>query len=132
MGGELFRICGLAVLCLAATAVLARMGGEFVGLVRLGGSVLLFGVLILGLSEVLETLRTLFSESGAERYADRMIRALGLAFLTAICSDLCRDTGEQAIASGVEMAGKLSIVWLALPLVEEIMKIAVEILELGG
>lgn len=132
MGGELFRICGLAVLCLAASLLLARMGGEFVGLVRLGGSVLLFGVLIFSLSEILEELRGLFSASGAEKYADRMIRALGLAFLTAICSDLCRDTGESTLANGVEMAGKLAIVWLSPPLVAEIMATAAEILEIGA
>lgn len=132
MGGELFRICGLSVLCLAASLLLARMGGEFQGLVRLGGSILLFGTLIFGLGAMLETLREVFSASGAEVYADRMLRALGLAFLTAICSDLCRDTGENTLASGVEMAGKLSIVWLSLPLVEEIMEMADEILEIGA
>ncbi len=131
MGGELLRICGLAVLCLAASLVLARIGGEFVGLVRLGGSVLLFGVLIFSLSEGLEMLRSLFAASGAEKYADRMIRALGLSFLTAICSDLCRDTGESTLAGGVEMAGKIAIVCLSLPLVEEILTTAVEILEIG-
>lgn len=132
MGGELFRICGLAVLCLVASLLLARMGGEFVGLLRLGGSILLFGVLIFSLSEIVEALRGLFSASGAEKYADLMIRALGLSFLTAICSDLCRDTGESALASGVEMAGKLAIVWLSLPLVGEIMTTAAEILEIGA
>ena len=108
------------------------MGGEFVGLVRMGGSILLFGALIFSLSEALEVLRGLFSASGAERYADRMIRALGLSFLTAICSNLCRDTGESTLASGVEMAGKLAIVWLSLPLVEEIMEMAARILEIGA
>jgi len=108
------------------------MGGEFVGLVRMGGSILLFGALIFSLSEALEVLRGLFSTSGAERYADRMIRALGLSFLTAICSNLCRDTGESTLASGVEMAGKLAIVWLSLPLVEEIMEMAARILEIGA
>lgn len=132
MSGELWRICGLAVLCLAASLLLARMGGEFVGLVRMGGSILLFGALIFSLSEALEVLRGLFSASGVERYADRMIRALGLSFLTAICSNLCRDTGESTLAGGVEMAGKIAIVWLSLPLVEEIMEMAARILEIGA
>lgn len=132
MSGELWKICGLAVLCLVASLLLSRMGGEFVGLVRIGGGVLLFGTLMLSMSETLETLRALFAASGAERYADRMLRALGLAFLTAICSNLCRDTGEGTLASGVEMAGKLAILWLSLPLVEEIMAMAAKILELGA
>ena len=132
MSGDLLRICGLAVLCLAASLLLSKMGGDFVGLVRLGGSILLFGTLIFGLGEIIEALRELFSAGGAERYADRMIRALGLALLTAICSDLCRDTGENTLASGVEMAGKLAIVWVSLPLVEEILQMASEILELGA
>ena len=132
MESELWRICGLAILCALATLLLSHLGGALVGPVRLAGSVLIFGVLILGVGEALTSLRALFSESGISRYADRMIRALGLSLMTAICADLCRDLGEGALAGGVELAGKLSIVVLCLPLVEEIMEMAAEILSLGS
>ena len=132
MTGELWRICGLALLCAVATMLLSRLGGDLIGPLRLAGSVLIFGVLILGVGEVLTSLRELFAQSGAWQYADRMIRALGLSLLTAICSDLCRDLGEGTLAGGVELAGKLSIVVLCLPLVEEILTVAAEILSLGN
>ena len=131
MSGDLLRICGLAVLCAVAAMILARLGGDFVGPVRLAGSVLIFGVLIFGVEEVLSTLRDLFSASGASRYMELMLRALGLSFLTSLCADLCRDSGEVSIAGGVEMAGKLSITALCLPLVGEILAMATEILSMG-
>ncbi len=131
MNGELWRICGLALLCTLSALILARLGGELVGPVRLGGSILIFGAMILGVGEAVEELRDLFGESGISRYADLMLRALGLSLLSAICADLCRDCGEGAVASGVEMAGKLSIVVLCLPLVREILTMASEILAIG-
>ncbi|MBO5938186.1 MAG: hypothetical protein J6Q82_01630 [Clostridia bacterium] len=131
MSGELWRICGLAVLCAAAVLILSRFGGEFVGPVRLAGGVLIFGVLILGVEEVLISLRDLFGDGSGSRYMELMLRALGLSFLTALCADLCRDCGESSIAGGVEMAGKLSIVTLCLPLVREILEMASAILALG-
>lgn len=132
MAGELWRICGLSILCTVAAWLLARLGGELVGPVRVAGGVLIFGVLILGMGETLSSLRELFGGSGVSRYADLMLRALGLSLLSTICSDLCRDCGEGSLAGGVEMAGKLSIVVLCLPLVEEIMEMAAEILSLGA
>lgn len=131
MSGELWKICGLALLCAVAALLLSRLGGEFVGPVRLAGSVLIFGALIFGIEEVLSTLRELFGSGGASRYLELMLRALGLSFLTSLCAELCRSSGESTLAGGVEMAGKLSIVLLCLPLVGEILAMASEILSLG-
>ena len=39
-------------------------------------------------------------------------------------SDICRDSGETALASKVELAGKLSIVIISLPLVKQLLEFA--------
>lgn len=126
----LLKICGLALLCAVAALILGSMKGEFSGLVRLGGSILIFGALLLGLGELLSEVRGLFEGSGIDRYADLMLRALGLGLLTKLCCALCEDCGAKAVASGVEMAGKAAILMLSLPLVKEILSLAATVLEM--
>ena len=40
---------------------------------------------------------------------------MAIAFLTDFTAQLCRDAGEQGIASGTEIAGKILILYVSLP-----------------
>lgn len=120
MGVELWKICGVAVLCAAVGMLLRALGGEFSTLVRVAGGVVIFAILIPSLTQTVSKITELFEVSGMERYASVMLRALGIAMLGKICTEICRDCGESGTAGGVELAGKLAILALCFPLIEEI------------
>ena len=133
MDGSLQRICAIGILCALVGVILRRVQGEIGGLARVAGAVLIFGAAVLGIHGVATEAAAQFSSAGitaAEPYANVLIRALGIALLTKISSELCRDAGEGTVASGVELAGKAAILALCLPLVGEILGYASRIL--GG
>ena len=45
-----------------------------------------------------------------------MLKALGICYLTQIASQTCIDSGYGSMANKIELAGKLTIVLLALPM----------------
>ena len=55
-------------------------------------------------------------------YGEIMLKGLGIAVLCRICSDICRDCGEPTAAAGVESAGKIGLLILALPAVGEVLE----------
>ena len=59
-----------------------------------------------------------------------MFKTLGICFLAQFAADSCRDAGESALASKVELAGKISILVLSLPLFEDIAQTALGLI--GG
>ena len=120
MGVELLKICGVAVLCAAVGMLLRAVKGEFSTLVRVAGGIVIFALLIPSLTQTVSKITELFEVSGVERYASVMLRALGIAMLGKICTEICRDCGEAGTAGGVELAGKLAILALCFPLIEEI------------
>ena len=130
MAGALGRICGVAILCTIAGVLLRQIKGELSGLLRLGGGVLIFSLFLPLLGDALEQTGLLVENREAYLYAEVMLRALGLAFLCRICADICRECGEGMIATGVEMAGKLAILLLCFPLLQEIIGYAREMLAL--
>lgn len=60
-------------------------------------------------------------ENGGE-YLGVMLRALGVSVLTQTCADLCRDAGESALGSKLELLGKAEILVLSLPLLRTLLE----------
>lgn len=132
MTEAMIKICGLALLCAISAMLLGRMRGEFSGMIRLAGGIVIFGTLLWGMASLLDQLSALFAEQGIREYADVMLRALGICILSRVCCEVCRDCGEGGLALGVELSGRAAILSLCLPFVGEILSMAAEILELEG
>lgn len=76
------------------------------------------------LTDIIDTLIGMVSgleETSA--YLKIMFKVLGIALITQIISDLCRDCGESALAGQTEVAAKIFIVALILPLLQAVVKV---------
>lgn len=76
------------------------------------------------LTDIIDTLSGMVS--GLEEisaYLKIMFKVLGIALITEIISDLCRDCGESALAGQTEVAAKIFIVALILPLLQAVVKV---------
>ena len=62
-------------------------------------------------------------------YLPILLKASGIALLTGTASDLCRSSGEEAIASKVELLGKCELLALSLPLLQELFELVHAIIE---
>lgn len=62
-------------------------------------------------------------------YIDVILKMIGLAYVCQFSSDLCRDAGYNAIASQVEMAGKISLILLCMPVLMSVIDLVVKIVE---
>ena len=60
-----------------------------------------------------------------------MFKALGICLLSQLAADACRDAGENAMAEKAELAGKVFLLLLALPLFEKIAELALTLIN-GG
>ena len=120
--------CAVALLCAFAAISLRSLRPEFTPLLRLAFCVV-FGLMTLRtLSPLAEQLRTWMDDTASD-YTAILFRALGIAFLTHMTAELCRDCGESTVAGGVETLGKLEILTLCLPLIASVMETVREILQ---
>ena len=60
----------------------------------------------------------------AEPYFILLVKVIGVAMVTQLAVDTCRDAGQQAIATKVEIAGRVTILSLSLPLFQELLAAA--------
>ena len=61
------------------------------------------------------------------KYSEILLKALGISICTKLAKDVCADAGENAIAGKIEFCGKICMLLLSLPLFEELLMLAKEI-----
>lgn len=67
--------------------------------------------------------------SGANEIIRVMLKAAVICILTHFVHDICRESGNSAIADAVEFGGRMLTLILALPLMEELLKTAVSFIK---
>ena len=128
----ILKLCMVGLLILASSAVIKQWKSDFLPLVRIGTVVLCGTVLIANAKPLLSLIATLEKNAGASKYVETLFKGLGIVILTGISSDICRDSGEGTLASHIETVGKLELLLLCIPLIEEIFATAEKLLEMGG
>ena len=130
MAGTWFSLCGVGLLCAFSALLLRTKSGELALLLRVGGFVLMAGVLVLSMREPLAEIGGLVEGQEISEAVTVMLKALGIALVCGVCGDICRDCGEGSIATCVETAGNLMILSLSLPVIREILDVAAELLSM--
>ena len=122
------KVCFFAILCTVVGVVIKHIRPEFSPFVRIAGSVAVSMLALSIILPIITYLRSLFDSVSFGEYGGIVVKALGIAALTQICADICRDSGEGSAASGVELIGKLEIVVLCLPLIEDVLSTVKEVM----
>ena len=112
--------------------LIRRYHPEYSMAIGLITGILVLALLIDQLMPIFNRLRTLLdSASLPAEYGLVLFKALGISLLAQLSADACRDAGENAMAEKAELAGKVFLLILALPLFEKIAELAVQLMN-GG
>lgn len=131
MENELIRVCALALVCSVGALILKGINSQSVSALRVCGVVAVFGTAVGAVGVIFSQTAELIDVSIVGEYAVLMLKALGLAMLSGIGADICRDCGESSVATGVETVGNLSIISLCIPLFSELIGYAQDLLEMS-
>lgn len=124
----MLKICGIAMLCLAAIWVLKQWRAEMVLPVRAAGTVLIFCMVLSAAQPIVEMIRSLSEQSMPVEHSEILLSGLGITLLSALGAGICRDFGEANLATALESAGKIAVVLRSLPLITEILSMTKELL----
>ena len=132
MNMDLFAV---VIFCITATVlalVLRQYRPEYAIFVSLGCSVLVVLYVLNGISQVMEELGELFSNTLlSEELIQVVLKCLGICILTELAGQTCRDAGESAIGAKVELAGKVTLVVVSMPLFRQLLGVAGTLLNLN-
>lgn len=130
---EIVTIAGVAVVAAFLAVVLRQQRPEQAMAVSLAAGLGILMLVVTKAMPVVGALRNLLEGAALPKeYAAVVFKALGICLLTQLSADACRDAGETALASKAELAGKLFLLTLALPLFEKIAQTAALLINGGS
>lgn len=95
---------------------------------------LLLGIILTGsaaaaLSPVLLRIDTLLTNGGLDSSQTALLsKAVGISVITEFSAEVCRDAGESALRTAVLLTGKVTLLLLALPLIDPLLRTLQEVL----
>ena len=122
---EIFKIL-IALIIAAVFGVLLRQYRPDISLLLITiTAVIALLIILTALTKPFDTIIQKLETHGIElSYFKIALKALGIGYVTSLAADICRDAGQTALASLSETAGKCGIFLLSLPLVINIVDLA--------
>jgi len=118
---NIISMCALGVFAVLASVALKKFNGELAALLIISTVVLMCITAIPVLNELFSSVQELTAAANINsEYISILLKSLGICYITQISVDICRENGSNSTASQLEIAGKLIILLLAVPLYGEL------------
>ncbi len=126
---DILRFVGIGIVATAIIVVLKSQKPELGLWVTLAAGTFLFLMGAGRLSAVIDLLRNYADRSGIDStYVTTLLKIIGIAYIAEFGAEICKDAGESAIASKIELAGKVMIIVLAMPIMTSILDLVIRIM----
>ena len=126
---EVIKIIGIGLIALILIIILKQYKPEFVIYVSLITGALILTLTFSKISGIIELINSLSSKvSINQEFIKLLIKITGIAILTEFAVSICKDTGETAIASKIDMGGKVIMVSMSVPIIAGLLETIIKIL----
>ncbi|HOC09092.1 MAG: stage III sporulation protein AD [Clostridiales bacterium] len=126
---EIIQIVAISIIAVILAVVIRQYRPELALQISVVTGLLIFLVVIFKMASVLDALRTFTGRMNIDTvYISTIFRIVGIAYIAEFGAQVCKDAGENSIASKIELAGKVIILVLAVPILMALMELIMEII----
>lgn len=126
---DIMKIAAIAIAGVIMAAVVKSFKPELSLYVVLATIMVIFLMALDKLTSVFQFLSSVYGEmTYGKDFFPIIVKVLVVAYLADFTSQLCKDAGESAIGSKVELAGKIVIFYLSMPILLAILELINSIL----
>ena len=126
---EIIKIIGIALIALIIIIMLKQYRPEYAIFISiLTGILILFLVMdkLTGIIQLIQNIEDKFSIN--MQFISLLIKITGIAFLSEFAVSICKDSGEAAIASKIELGSKIIIISMSIPIISSLLEVILRIL----
>lgn len=126
---DIIKIIGIALVALIIIILLKQYKPEFAIYVSLIAGALIILLVTDKLTGIINLLRSLEDKASINStFIVLLIKITGIAFLSEFAVSICKDSGESAVASKIEIGSKIIIISMSIPIISALLEIILKIL----
>ena len=126
---EVIKIIGIGLVALIIIILLRQYRPEFAIYISLLTGILILFLVMDKLTGIINLLHSLASKASINgTFLSVLIKITGIAFLSEFAVSICKDSGEAAIASKIEIGTKIIIISMSIPIISSLLEIILKIL----
>jgi len=120
----IFQIIAVGILAAVISITIKKQSPEIALLITITASVLIFLMVLPMLTEAVHIVTHLGElADGQAVYVSLALRVIGVAYMAELGASVCKDAGETAIAAKIDLAGRVIILVMAMPIIMDILRI---------
>lgn len=126
---EIISLIGIAIIATLLAVLIRRDRPELALLLALTAAALIFLFAVTRLAGVISVLEGLAQRTGINRqYFSLLLKIIAIAYIAEFGAQVCRDAGQEAVAGAVEVAGKVLVLVLSVPILIAVFDLTLKLL----
>ena len=126
-----FRLVGGVLIAVVLGVTLSRQSQDITLVLSIGVCCMVVMAAAVFLTPVMDLIRRLQQLAQLEEGAlNTVLKAVGIGLVGEIAALVCGDAGNAALSKAVQIATASAVLWLSVPLMEELLVLIREVLEL--
>lgn len=127
-----FRLVGGVLIAVVLGVTLSRQSQDITLVLSVGVCCMVVMAAAVFLTPVMDLIRRLQQLAQLEEGAlNTVLKAVGIGLVGEIAALVCGDAGNAALSKAVQIATASAVLWLSVPLIEELLVLIREVLELS-
>lgn len=126
---EIIQVVGLGLVATILVLIVKEQKPLFAFLLSAFTGITIFMFLVSKLGEVVHVIENLATVSNVNSvFFKTVLKMIGIAYIAEFGAQIIRDSGQEAIASKVELAGKVLILYMSIPIITVIIETVMKLL----
>ena len=114
---EIFQIAVIGIVAVILALVVKPFHGEYVIYIAIAAGVVILFLVAGYMEDVLAVVRSLADKTGlSSQTLGILFKIVGIGYITEFAAQICKDAGQGAIGMKIELAGKILIIAVSLPI----------------
>lgn len=120
---EIIQIIGIGLIGVLMAVILKEYKPEFKIYISIISGIIIFFLVVNNLSNFIGLIRNLSSKlSINNEFIIILLKITGISILTEFAISICKDSGENAIASKIDLGGKITIIGISVPIITSLLE----------
>ena len=126
---EIIKIVGIGLISLVIIMLLKQYKPEFAIYASILAGIIILALVMDKLTGIINLINSIATKASVNtKFIALLMKITGIAFLSEFSVSICKDSGESAIASKIELGSKIVIISMSIPIITSLLELIIKIL----